>query len=336
MSFNDETAKKVREEFDRKRKAAQDDADARRNMIHSRLPEIEVIDKQLANTGLEVYKHAISGENIKEKIAQMRVLTVQLKELRAQLLKDHGFPVDYTDVKYECNICSDTGYAGMKYCECFRRAMIKEAYLSSGLGGMLEQQSFDNFSLEYYSDAKADGGFSERDKIGHILMSARQYAENFGSEKQGDCKNLIFFGGTGLGKTHISTSIAKKVIEKGYSVVYDTASNILSAFETDKFSKNKLESASQKYFECDLLIIDDLGAEFRNQLTEASLYNLLNARICAGKAMIISTNLDDGNALLKAYNNRITSRLLGEFRAFVFVGSDIRFQKRKNAKNARQ
>ncbi len=333
MSFNDETAKRVRDEFDRKRKTAQEDADARRNMIHSRIPDIEVIDKQLANTGLEVYRSAVSGENIDEKIAQMKITTTRLKELRAQLLKDHGFPVDCTDVKYECNICSDTGYDGMKYCECFRRAMIKEAYLSSGLGGMLEEQSFDNFSLEYYSDVKSENGFSERDKIGQVLMSARQYAEDFGSEKQSDCKNLIFFGGTGLGKTHISTSIAKKVIEKGFSVVYDTASDILSAFEADKFSRNKFESAAQKYLECDLLIIDDLGAEFKNQLTEASLYNLLNSRICAGKAMIISTNLDDGRALSKAYNERITSRLLGEFRAFVFVGNDIRFQKRKSAKN---
>jgi len=333
MSFTDETAKKVRDEFDRKRKAAQDDADARRDMIHSRIPEIEVIDKQLANTGLEVYKSAVSGEDIKEKIAQMKLTTAQLKDIRAQILKSHGFPANCTDVKYECCICSDTGYDGMKYCECFRRAMIKEAYLSSGLGGMLESQSFENFSTEYYSDIKNDSGSSERDKIMRILEATKKYAKDFGDEKADECKNLIFFGGTGLGKTHISTSIAKKVIEKGYSVVYDTASNILSAFEADKFSRNKSESLAERYLECDLLIIDDLGAEFRNQLTEASLYNLLNSRICAGKAMIISTNLDDIRALSKAYNERITSRLLGEFRAFNFVGSDIRLQKRQNAKN---
>ncbi len=333
MSFTDETAKRVRDEFDRKRKSAQDDADARRDMIHARIPEIEAIDKQLANTGLEVYKSAVNGEDIKEKITQMKMITAQLKELRAQLLKEHGFPADCTDVRYECSVCADTGYDGMRYCECFRRAMIKEAYLSSGLGGALNEQSFENFSLSYYSDVKDAGGFSERDKISHILMSAKKYADNFGSENPGECRNLIFFGGTGLGKTHISTSIAKKVIEKGYSVVYDTASDILSAFEADKFSKNKSESMAQKYLECDLLIIDDLGAEFKSQLTEASLYNLLNSRICTGKAMIISTNLDDGKALSRAYNDRITSRLLGEFRAFGFVGSDIRFQKRKNAKN---
>ncbi|MBR3996327.1 MAG: ATP-binding protein [Clostridia bacterium] len=335
MSFTEETAKKVRDEFDRKRNAAQDDADARRSAIHSKIPDIEAIDRQLANTGLEVYKSAVRGENIEDKISYMKKTTAELKKLRAEILKKNGYSPDCTDVRYECNICSDTGYDGIHYCECFRREMIKEAYLSSGLGGMLREQSFESFSLSYYSDEKDSSGISERDRIRSIVTNAKKYAENFGNEKPGECKNLIFFGGTGLGKTHISTSIAKKVIEKGYSVVYDTASNILSAFENEKFSRNKAESQTEKYLECDLLIIDDLGAEFRSQLTEAQLYNLLNSRICAGKAMIISTNLDDGKALSSAYNERITSRLLGEFRAFGFVGSDIRFQKRKNAKKAK-
>ncbi|MBR5307138.1 MAG: ATP-binding protein [Clostridia bacterium] len=335
MSFTDETAKKVREEFDRKRKAAHDDADARRAILYSRIPMIETIDKKLANTGLEVYKSAVNGENIDEKIAQMKRTTTELKKMRAEIMRENGFDEKFTDVIYECAKCSDTGYDGMHNCECFRRAMIKEAYLSSGLGGMLEEQSFESFSLSYYSDVKDSSGYSERERMSNILESAKLYAERFGNESAGECKNLIFFGGTGLGKTHLSTSIAKKVIEKGMSVVYDTASNILSAFEADKFSRNKSESLADKYLECDLLIIDDLGAEFKSQLTEASIYNLLNARICAGKAMIISTNLDDGKALMKAYNERITSRLLGEFRAFSFVGSDIRFQKRLRAKNSK-
>lgn len=329
MSFSDETSKKVRDEFDRKRKAAQDDAEARRSMIHKRFPEIELIDKQLANTGLEVYKSAINGENIQEKIAQMKKTTSELKALRASILENNGIEADFTDVRYECRICSDTGYDGIHYCECFRRAMITEAYLGSGLGGALNEQSFDNFSLSYYKDTKSDSGLSERDLIKVILNEAKKYADNFGNEKTDDCRNLIFFGGTGLGKTHISTAIAKKVIDKGYSVVYDSASDILSAFEADKFSRNKNESAAQKYLECDLLIIDDLGSEFRSQLTEVSLYSLLNSRICSNKATIISTNLNDGRELSKAYNERITSRLLGEFRAFRFVGSDIRFQKRQ-------
>lgn len=333
MSFTDETAKKIREEFDKKRKAAQEDVDMRRELIHKRIPDIETIDKELANTGLEVYRSAVNGENIDKKIADMKQKTAQLKKLRRQLLSDAGYGADFTDVKYECPVCSDTGYNGLKYCECFRKAMIKEAYLSSGLGGMLASQSFDNFSLDFYDSHANVNGISERNVMENVLGEAKKYAADFNADFGGKCKNLIFFGSTGLGKTHISTSIAKEVIEKGFSVVYDTAANILAAFEADKFSRNKTEAQTEKYLECDLLIIDDLGAEFKNQFTESALYNLLNTRICDGKAMIISSNLNSGKELSKAYNERITSRLLGEFRAFRFVGSDIRFQKRKQAKN---
>ena len=329
MSFTEETAKKVREEFDRKRREAQEASDAKREVIHAKFPEIEAIDKELANTGLEVYRRAIGGDNIDTMISEMKMRTTQLRAIRARILRENGYDEDFTDVKYECPICSDTGYDGLNHCECFRRAMIKEAYLGSGLGGMLASQSFDNFSLEYYSDTRNEKGISPRDTMRTSLLAAKKYAESFGSEPSGECRNLLFFGSTGLGKTHISTSIAKVVIEKGYSVVYDTASNILEAFESEKFSRNKdKESVSAKYMKCDLLIIDDLGAEFHNQYTQSVLFNLLNTRICAGLPMIISTNLADGKMLEKTYSDRLTSRLVGEFRAFKFVGSDIRLAKR--------
>lgn len=331
MSFTDMTAKKIRDEFDKKRKAAQDIAEEKRSFIHTQIPDIEIIDRELANTGLKLYECAINGGDIDKTVSEMREKNLTLRTLRADLLRSNGYSEDFTKVKYECEKCSDTGYDGLHYCDCFRRAMIKEAYLSSGLGGMLENESFENFSLEYYKDDKTKGD-SERDKMRRILTMAIEYADKFGSEDEKGCKNLIFFGGTGLGKTHISTAIAKCVIEKGYSVVYDTASNILSAFENEKFAKKgKEESDTDKYLSCDLLIIDDLGAEFHTQFTEAALYNLINARICASRAMIVSTNLDTVKKLEKAYNERITSRLIGEFRAFVFVGNDVRLEKRKKA-----
>lgn len=332
MSFTEATVKKVRDEFDRKRKAAQDTAEEKRSFIHSQIPDIEIIDRELANTGLKLYECAINGGDIEKTVADMKEKNTTLRALRANLLKSNGYSEDFTKVKYECEKCSDTGYDGLHYCDCFRRAMIKEAYLSSGLGGMLEEQSFDNFSLEYYKSDKTGNNDSQQDKMRRILLMAKEYAQEFGSEDEKGCKNLIFFGGTGLGKTHISTAIAKCVIEKGYSVVYDTASNILSAFENEKFAKKvKDENDTEKYLSCDLLIIDDLGAEFHNQFTESALYNLINTRICASRAMIVSTNLDTVAKLKNTYNDRITSRLIGEFRAFVFVGTDVRLEKRKKA-----
>ncbi len=328
MSFSNETAEKVRADFDRKRKAAQESADARKAEIHEKIPQTEEIDRELSATGLKVYECAISGGDVEKAVASLHENCVRLRGERDRLLTSGGYPADYTDVKYECDKCSDTGYDGLRYCECYHRAMVKEAYLSSGLGGMLASQSFDNFSLDYYGTEKDVGGVSDRERMQYVLKECRKYADSFGNSDAAE--NLLFLGGTGLGKTHLSTSIAKKVIEKGYSVIYESSQSILAAYEAEKFSKAKSgESSVEKYLSCDLLIIDDLGAEFSTQFTQTALYNLLNTRICAGKAMIVSSNLNDGSAIADKYENSITSRLIGNFRSLRFCGSDIRLQKRR-------
>jgi len=100
----------------------------------------------------------------------------------------------------------------------------------------------------------------------------------------------------------------------------------------ERFEKDERAVAeTQRYFECDLLILDDLGTEFKNSFTQSCIYNLLNSRINSGKSMIISTNIDTLPKLIETYDDRISSRLLGNFRPFKFVGKDIRLEKIKNA-----
>ena len=139
-----------------------------------------------------------------------------------------------------------------------------------------------------------------------------------------------------MGKTHISTAIAGGVIDKGYDVVYDTVQNILHSYELQTFSQNA-EAAQNvaRYTECALLVIDDLGTEFKNSFTNSVLYNLLNTRIIAGLPMIINTNLDDSALFKKQYDDRIISRLIGNFRTFKFFGEDIRIRRAVEKKQER-
>ena len=198
-----------------------------------------------------------------------------------------------------------------------RQMLIEAGYRSSGLGALLKKQSFDNFSLQYYEGEAKD--LAER-----VLSVAKDFADHF--EETG--KNLLFIGGTGLGKTHLSTAIAGRVIHRGFDVVYETAQNIIADFEYDRFKSGygETESRAQKYLDCDLLIMDDLGTEIANQFTVSSLYNIINTRINLGKSMIVSTNLGQKN-LFERYDERITSRLFGEFDPYLFRGVDIRRQK---------
>ena len=114
--------------------------------------------------------------------------------------------------------------------------------------------------------------------------------------------------------------------EKGFEVIYDSSQNIVSAFEQDRFKSGygPYEPKGDKYLECDLLILDDLGTEFVNQFTVSCLYNLINTRQNRGLSTLISTNLSP-KEITDKYEDRIYSRLMGrDSKIILFVGKDAR------------
>ena len=188
---------------------------------------------------------------------------------------------------------------------------------SSGIGKLIDKQSFENFDLEWY---KSNPDHYERMK--RNVKIAKNYADNFARHED----NLLLIGSTGTGKTHISTAIAKTIISQGFDVLYDSAQNIISDYETDRFRSGygQTEQISEKYVECDLLIIDDLGTEFTNQFSISVLYNLLNTRLNKGLSTIISTNLS-AQELASKYEGRIYSRMIGTgYTVLRFEGNDHR------------
>ena len=187
----------------------------------------------------------------------------------------------------------------------------------------MEEQSFDNFSLDYYKTSP-----EAYKQMSRILLITKGFADNFIPQKSG---NMVFFGGTGLGKTHLSSAIARTVIGKGCDVFYSTAVGCLGDFEYQRFGNSTGGDESgdtSRYFECDLLIIDDMGTEVNNQFTTSVLYNIINTRLSRRLSTIISTNLTQ-EEFRRRYWDRITSRVLGEYTVLPFVGVDIRAQKLK-------
>ncbi|MBO4950603.1 MAG: ATP-binding protein [Clostridia bacterium] len=324
MGYSAEVVKSVRDMFEKKRADAENLSVLHLNEVALKNSEILSINKALSLTGLMIYEAAIKGpEGLEERIEKIKRENHVLIEAKQQLLCGLGYPEDYLDIKYSCDKCNDTGYEGINMCSCMKKALVKEAYAQSGLGKFLKSQTFKTFDLSFYEEGE------EREQMAAILEKAKKYVSDFG--KPDKDSNLLFVGTTGLGKTHITTAIAKGVIDKAYGVVYDSAQNIIRAFENEHFEKDEKASREvQRYFDCDLLIIDDLGTEFRNSFTQSCIYNLLNTRINAGKCMIISTNIDSTSKLRETYDDRIFSRLIGSFRHFKFVGKDIRIAKMKN------
>lgn len=308
--------RKVKELLKERRENAIAAAEARTLELSAKSPEFLKIEKELRSTGLLLFKTACAGGDI-EPIKERNGF---LLSERAKILAELGYPLDYTNPRYTCTVCNDTGCDGEKMCKCMRELIITENIKSSGMGALIEKQSFENFDLERYRE-KPD----EYKVMKYNYNTAKLFAEKFG---ESGIHTLLFTGKTGTGKTHLSTAIARVLIEKGYEVLYDSAQNIISAFEADRFRSGygQYEPQGDKYLDCELLILDDLGAEFANQFTVACLYNLINTRQNKGLATVISTNLT-GAELKNKYESRIYSRLLGTGSITLsFVGDDNRLK----------
>ncbi len=320
MGYSKRNVVAVYEDFERRRDENKALRENRLYEVYSLCPEIKDIDKELSRVGLEIFGATMGGkENLESSLAKIREKNQSLQARRGALLKDLGFSADYTDLKYDCPICQDTGYQGAKMCSCLKNALTLKGYESSGIINLLKSQSFESFSLEAYPDECQD-----------IMKRNYNTLHNFASDFDAKKEFFLLVGGTGLGKTHLSTSVAKYLVDEGYDVVYETAQNIFSDFDTDRFRDRyqDTELLSERYFDCDLLIIDDLGTEIITSYTVSYLYNIINTRINKKLPIIISTNLS-AKEIKNMYHERITSRLFGEFTIVKFEGCDIRKKKLK-------
>ena len=237
------------------------------------------------------------------------------------LLKKNGLPENYLDVQYTCPKCGDTGVVDTRLCSCQIELLKSLAYNEAGSRSPLKCCRFEDFRLDYYDTAySAEIRCSPRERMADILRICKQYAAEFDTTSQ----SILMHGETGLGKTHLSLAIAGAVIEKGYHVIYNSAQNIFNELQRERFGKTESDGQYETMLlECDLLVIDDLGAEFSTAFTNAALYNIINTRINMGLPTIISTNLDLME-LEERYARRISSRLIGEYLLLGFVGADIR------------
>jgi DNA replication protein DnaC len=321
MGFNRENYARIKEEYDGKYLRAAEAARLRRAEVHATVPEICEIDRQLSATGIKIFEASMRGD--KAAIDSIGEQNAKLLSQRAELLVKNGYTPDYTEIKYECEECGDTGVVDNRMCRCMKKKLVEAGFESSGMADLIKRQRFDNFSLDYYRQSKESHA-----RMSAIYKVLVKYAEDFQTESAG---NIAMFGGTGLGKTHLSSALAGVIIEKGNDVYYTSATNMFADFEQKRFGNSiSLDTTGDisQYFSSDLLIIDDLGTEVINQFTVSCLYNVINTRLNRKKATILSTNLTQ-DEFRKKYWDRIASRVFGEFTVLPFCGVDIREQKLK-------
>ncbi len=292
---------------------------------YTKVPRIREIDMQLRRTMAQAAQAAfLQGSDGRELMEQIKGANLELQQERAKLAAAY-FEEGYLDESPICPLCGGSGYVGSTMCECLRelcrQEQKKEVSILSG-----SKDTFNQFRLEYYPErVDPQYGASPRVIMERNLKICRTYALTFTP----NAGNLLFVGGTGLGKTFLSACIARSVADRGYSVLYESSAHLFAKLEQAKFTPSEeARREAEKFTACDLLILDDLGTEMPGQFVTAALYSLLNDRILAGKSMVISTNLNV-DELARRYSPQIASRLHGNFQQLIFVGEDIRVLKNR-------
>ena len=191
MAFSRENIRRVRADFLGRRAAAANESERRKEKLYAEIPEVREIDRRISSVGARVMGAALNGGDVDSAVAEMRAENESLRRRRAELLESHGYPATYTDIRYQCEACLDTGFIGTRMCTCMRRELILAGYESSGIGALMQTQRFDTFSLAYYTAA-------ERGQMEANLHALRDFSHHF-EERQG--MNWLLIGATGLGKT---------------------------------------------------------------------------------------------------------------------------------------
>lgn len=293
--------------------------EARKKEIAKLHPEILKLDSDIQKLSLHLSIALLNSQNSSETFKEYKSKITEIRAQKYELLISNGYPADFLNLHYECERCKDTGFIGTNKCSCYNKKLIDLYYKDSHIQNILTQKNFENFNINLFSSKNNNtDDYSPRKNMELILnYILREYLPQFKNNNT----NLLFYGNPGTGKSFLSYCIAKELLDKGFLVVYKTSDELISDLKDIRFNNNTV--LENILINCDLLIIDDLGAEQKNEFSIAELFNLLNKKLLINKKMLISTNLLLPD-IQNIYSERISSRLMGDFKLFKFYADDIR------------
>ena len=332
---------RIQQEYENNRNSALEETEKRKEELYKKEPKLLEIDEKIKKIGMEMSKSIIFIDDDTKRENAVKDLNSQIESLKNEkneLLKKLKVQKDFLVPNFKCKICEDTGIigsiTGAKNCSCFRQKLIDYTYNQAQIYN-IDKENFDTFDENVFSDKVDEKAYnsqkSPRENILIIKEKAQNFVENF---DDGNVKSLMFTGGTGLGKTFLSNCIAKAVLDKGKTVLYQTSGRLMDLIMDYRKGENENfdEAQYEELFNVDLLIIDDLGTENMTEARRAELFNILNTRLLNSSKKrtktLISTN-KDLKELVNYYDQRIVSRILGYFEVCRFFGSDLRLSNKK-------
>lgn len=317
MNLSNTQYDSIQREYDAIRTRNRHLSERRRDEVYRTVPGYEDAAGAVASLSVR-YGRMMLEEPSEDLSARYREALSALSEKKAKLLTDAGFPADYLEPIYDCPDCRDTGYADGGRCHCFRQRMIRLLYAQSNLQEHLAKENFSTLSYRFYEG-------EDLVNFKKAVETSRSFVENFKT----DYRNLIFYGAVGTGKSFLSGCIAKELLEQGCSVIYFSAIglfNLLAQYSFQSNDKEMLYKTCEDLYNCNLVIVDDLGTEVTNSFTNSQFFSFINERHLRKKATVINTNLGIED-LKNRYSERILSRLAGDYIFRKLTGPDIRLYK---------
>ena len=324
MALNNSQYDEIFRSYDAKQLKAQHDLEKRTKAAYERSPELKSIDASIAETSVACARRLLDGDS--KALNELKQALSKLRKQKKALMEELSLPDDYFEAVYVCPDCKDTGYINGKPCHCFRQQAIDLIYTQSNIREVLTRENFSTLTFDYYSDQIVNPvtGLSSLATARSAVAKCHEFIDQFDTS----FANLYFYGDTGIGKTFLSNCIAKELLDSGHSVIYFTAFQLFDILSKGVFEKDAdAIAAHQNIFDCDLLIIDDLGTELANSFTTSQLFLCLNERILRRKSTIISTNLNM-NQIADIYSERVLSRISSSYTLIKLFGDDIRLKKR--------
>lgn len=304
------------------RRENEETLERRKAEVQAKCPDYAGVRSRLSACGIALTRCVLEGS---AGVAEIRGAAEDAQREKKRILKNLGLPEDYLDTIYDCADCRDTGFDEQGHrCHCLKKLVSQFVGANSNMTPLMRSQTFESFDFGLFDGQPAVNGRSVGDYAKNAYDRAIRFTENFGSGE-----NLYFYGDAGKGKTYLSSCIANRVLQRGFSVYYRSAFAMLELMEKLKFGRIDEEDISAAEYEAkyvydvDLLIIDDVGTEFISAYSTAAMYDIINSRLNTGKSTVISSNLSPA-AIAKQYGERIFSRITGAYTPVAFIGRDLR------------
>ncbi len=307
-------------EYEMRRNKAERIHRERMDEIRTRIPGYSELEDEATDIAIRYARRAISEPGTG--LGEMDSALDRIESRKTDLLRENGYDPAYTEIPYTCPDCRDTGYIGAQKCHCFRQAQMHMLYDmlydNSHLHGLTETDNFSTLREDLFTG-------EDLEHFREAVRRCHEFIDRFDT----DYDNLLFVGNVGTGKSFLSSCIAREILMSGHSVIYFSASDFFDACADTAFRRgdDDVPAADNDLYDCDLLIIDDLGTEYANQFVNSELFSCLNARHNKRRSTIISTNLSLRH-LQERYSDRILSRITGYYTILKLTGPDLRMKLR--------